>query len=229
MTVKKTKSALALAATLALTLGAGSSALANKGTGKEAGKGEAQKKAERAETANKAGGAARAGADGGSVQAQMAAVKGLTIVMKPAAVAILGEAAARNAEINAGLKDIASTAENKDLMELNGARIQALANIAEASPTAEGLNLDRSTKTAQEQATVAYDSLAIDAGAQAKDWDPAQRELLTFVLSEANKLIAANPTMNRGEALIKANELMLTMKKKSVDLSKVREWCKKKV
>ncbi|MDX9731656.1 MAG: hypothetical protein RBT63_07790 [Bdellovibrionales bacterium] len=106
-------------------------------------------------------------------------------------------------------RDAISQSQSQAMRDLAEARIEALSN-----PKLKDINLTQDDNalaalSSNVRAELAYANLAINAGKQASNWTPEVRENLTFLLTEANKIIAASGGRKSiAEAMNEANTLL---------------------
>ncbi len=142
--------------------------------------------------------------------------------LSPAKSRELQTAMANNAEVRQAIEQIIGQQNNRDLTELNAARVEALANMREVRTdvTAEAL----AAMDPVRQAEQAYLTLATSGGNKAATWSTDLRSNLSFLLARSNELVAQG--RSRGEALIEANRDLAREKGVSLRIEDINKYCR---
>jgi hypothetical protein len=142
--------------------------------------------------------------------------------LSPAKSRDLQTAMANNAEVRQAIEQIIGQQGNRDLAELNAARVEALANMREVRTdvTAEAL----AAMDPVRQAEQAYLTLATSGGNKATTWSTDLRSNLSFLLARSNELVAQGRSM--GEALIEANRDLAREKGVSLRIEDINKYCR---
>ena len=142
--------------------------------------------------------------------------------LSPAKSRDLQAAMANNAEVSRAIEQIIGQQNNRDLSELNSARVEALANMRDVRTdvTAEAL----AAMDPVRQAEQAYLTLATSGGNKATTWSTDLRSNLSFLLARSNELVAQGRSM--GEALIEANRDLAREKGVTLRIEDINKYCR---